>query len=156
MTADGHELSSRGGRVTRVRDRPVSRFIAAAFLLGVAILGCYALWSLASGSQEVEPEVLAADLDAFDAPADSRALPVEVTPCTGEGSFPAYASRRFVVHAMDEDAVASALRAQAEELGWRDIGGLMVREDRSLSIGSWDSSDEGAGVEVRVDTDSAC
>jgi hypothetical protein len=142
-----------------VRELRASTAIAAAFLLTVAGLIGFGVWSLASGPEEVDIDLLVSDLGQFKIPPGSSSLPIEPTPCSGEGSFPGYAQRRFVVEGAQDD-VASDLASQANELGWSsaaaDLKGPFVRDGRVLSVGSWESSDEGAGVHLRVETGSPC
>jgi hypothetical protein len=140
--ADGHicrsRPSGRSGKSGAVSGRSVAKVVAGAFLVGVAAVVAWGVWSIVSGPDQLDTAPLVEDLNEFSVPSGARSSQLAVTECTGEASFPAYAERPFLVDGTAEEVV-SALRSEAAAAGWSKATdaagvGVFTREDHVLYI----------------------
>ena len=102
----------------RSRSRQLANAVAAIFLAGVVGAVGLTVWQVVNPDyDEYDTEVLRRDLDQFKGAVDEPSSLVDVQPCTGEGSVPAAAQRRYVVPGTIA-TVRRDLVAEATMLGW--------------------------------------
>lgn len=103
---------------TPSRGRQVANTVAAIFLLGVIVVVVVTVSQVVNPDyEEYDTEVLRRDLEQFAGSADDPSTLIDVQPCTGEGSVPAAAHRRYVASGTIA-TVGEELAAEASGLGW--------------------------------------
>jgi len=128
-----------------MRLRRLANAVAAIFLLGVvAAVGIAAGGLVRSENDDYDVQVLSRDLQQFDGPVGDPSMLIDLQPCTGEGSVPAAARRRYIAPGTIA-TVKRSVAVEATALGWLPKAppdGLAASErfdffqrgDRDLSI----------------------
>lgn len=121
--------------------KPVMRSVRPRWILGALLAFLVAVGGmlmLVNRDSPDDPSILGAELDEFDPPPDSDALPIVLNPCEGDDSFPPSATRTIVV--ADDRAALDHVAVTAEGLGWSssepgsDGALVFVRSGRALFV----------------------